>query len=75
MNALLIGLAVGTVIGVVGTLVLGVDPLRRERNVWRQRIIQEQLRTFGAQAMLAAERMERQPGNMHWSRKAELHSV
>lgn len=59
MTALLIGLAVGACGGVVATLILCVDPLRREREVWRARIITEQMRTFAAHARLDTERYRR----------------
>lgn len=54
MATLLVGLTVGTTIGAVATYVLVVDPLRRQRAVWRKRIIEEQLRTFAAEAHLSA---------------------
>lgn len=43
----------GAVIGAATTWVFVVDPLRRTRNLLRRRLIQEQMRTFQAQARLA----------------------
>jgi gas vesicle protein len=68
MAAILVGLIVGATIGVVSTLVVVVDPLRRERNVWRDRIIREQMRTFAADARLQAH-LNSVRGNDSWSRK------
>ena len=50
-------LAIGAAIGFGLSGVLIVDPMRRERNLFRDRIIQEQMRTYAAQARLAAHRM------------------
>lgn len=45
--------AIGTFTGTAATYLLVVDPLRRTRKLLRRRIIQEQMRTFQAQARLA----------------------
>lgn len=54
MQTLIVGLAVGAVMGAVVTVVLVVDPLRRERELFRDRIVREQMRTFAADARLQA---------------------
>lgn len=75
MQTLIVGLFVGTVAGAVATLVLVVDPLRRERELWRERIIKEQMRTFAAEARLTAH-LYRQDGSDVFSRKvAPIHVV
>lgn len=72
MTPLLVGLAVGTTLGAVAVYVLVVDPLRRERLVWRDRILKEQARRFATEGRMYAERVTRDDHN--GSRKA-LRSV
>ena len=57
VETLIAVLALGTLIGFSLCSVLVADPIRRSRNVLRNRIIEEQLRTYAAQARLTAERM------------------
>ena len=64
MQTLIVGLAVGAVMGAVATVVLVVDPLRRQRDVLRDRIVREQMRTFAMEGKLIAERTLRDaPGH------------
>ena len=68
MQTLIVGLVVGATMGAVAVTVLVVDPLRRERELFRDRIIREQMRTFAAEARLAAH-LYPQKNNDRWSEK------
>ena len=57
VETLIAALALGGIVGYAACIVLVTDPVRRSRNVLRNRIIEEQLRTYAAQARLTAERM------------------
>jgi len=71
-------LLIGGMFGFLVSGVLVVDPLRRSRNVLRDRVIAEQMRTYAAQARLDAFRLmsQRERAENSWhSRKATLEVV
>lgn len=66
-------LFIGAFFGFVACSVFVADPLRRSRNLLRDRVIEEQMRTYAAQARLAAFRaisQKQRDDNDRWSRKA-----
>ena len=74
--ALIVGVVFGLAAGVVLTGLLVVDPLLRERRVFRDRIVAEQLRTYAAGARLTAQQMLKDRQSDTFSRKvADLKAV
>lgn len=56
ISAVLLGMVVGGYV----TYLVAVDPLRRSRNVLRDRLIAEQMRTYAAESRFTAYRMLRE---------------
>jgi len=59
IEAMVVGLALGGTAAFVAALVLIADPLRRDREELRRRMIQWQLRSYAAESRLSAHKMLR----------------
>jgi len=67
--SLLVGIGFGLVAGVVATVILIADPLRRKVEFLRANALQWQMRTYASDSRLAAHRMLRDSEADTFSRK------
>ena len=79
VETLIAALALGAIVGFAACTVFVADPLRRSRNVLRDRVISEQLRAYAADARLTAFRLmserERVENGQHSMKAAPLEVV